>query len=170
MEILATERLILRHLEARDLPELAALYADPVVRRYFPEGVLSTAETQEELDWFRHGHPEHSELGLWATIERKTGRFIGRCGLLPWDIDGRLEIEIAYLLGRDCWGRGLGAEAAQALVRHGFERLKLPRLIALIDPANTASIRVAEAAGLRFEREGDIAGGFCALYSILNPR
>jgi RimJ/RimL family protein N-acetyltransferase len=170
MEILATQRLILRHLEDRDLPELAALYADPVIRRYFPEGVLSVEETREELEWFRNGHPDHPELGLWATIERETGQFVGRCGLLPWDIDGKLEIEIAYLIDQAHWGRGFGAEAALALVGYGFEQLKLGRLIALIDPANTASVRVAESAGLRFEREGDIAGGFCALYSILNPR
>jgi RimJ/RimL family protein N-acetyltransferase len=170
MDILATDRLLLRHLEDRDLPELAALYADPVIRRYFPEGVLSAAETREELEWFRHGHPKHPELGLWATIELETGRFIGRCGLLPWEIDGILEVEIAYLLDRTCWGRGLGAEVGRALVRYGFDHLHLGRLIALIDPDNTASIRVAEAAGLRLERKGEIAGGFCALYAIVNPR
>jgi ribosomal-protein-alanine N-acetyltransferase len=166
MEILATERLILRHLEDRDLARLTALYADPVVRCYFPEGVLSAAATAEELDWFRHGHPKDPRLGLWATVEKATGAFIGRCGLLPWSIDGVAEIEIAYLLDPAYWGRGLAAEAARALVRHGFETLGLARLIALIDGENQASIRVAEAAGLRFERNAVVEDLPCLIYAV----
>lgn len=166
MEILTTERLLLRHLEQRDLARLTMLYADPVVRRYFPEGVLSAAETEEELDWFRHGHPRDPRLGLWATVEKASGAFIGRCGLLPWTIDGVTEIEIAYLLDPAYWGRGLAAEAARALVRHGFETLGLRRLIALIDAENQASIRVAEAAGLRFERIAVLEDAPCAIYAV----
>ncbi len=103
--------------------------------------------------------PDFPILRLWAAIHRQTGRFIGRCGFILWTIDGSEETEIAYLLDKSFWGQGLGAEAAAALVRHGFERLKLPRLIALIDPGNTASKRTAEKAGLRFERVCDIEGG-----------
>ena len=39
--VLETERLVLRHLTLDDLDELAALYRDPEVRRYFPEGTLT---------------------------------------------------------------------------------------------------------------------------------
>src|SRR5512133_2610660 len=115
MKILESERLIFRRLEAEDLDELYALYSDPEVRRYFPEGTLTRAETQEELEWFLNGHPQHPELGLWATIEKETNRFIGRCGLLPWTIDGQYEVEVAYMLGKEYWGQGLGTEAARAI-------------------------------------------------------
>jgi len=152
MKILETKRLILRHLVPEDLDSLFALYGDREVRRHFPEGVLTYEETKEELEWFLDGDPDHPELGLWATIHKETDRFIGRCGLIPWTIDDALEIEVAYLLDKQYWKQGLGAEAAQALVRYGFEQLQLPRLIALIDPAHQASIRTAESAGLRFER------------------
>ena len=81
--ILETERLILRRLIMDDLNDLFALYRDPEIRRYFPEGVLNLAETKEELEWHMNGHPEYPELGLWATIYKQTGKFIGRCGLLP---------------------------------------------------------------------------------------
>ncbi len=166
MKILETRRLILRHLVPEDLDSLLALYNDREVRRHFPEGILTYEETKEELEWFLHGHPDHPQLGLWATIHKETDRFIGRCGLIPWTIDGALEIEVAYLLDKQYWRQGLGAEAAQALVRHGFEQLQLPRLIALIDPAHQASIRTAESAGLRFEREIDLAGVRISLYAI----
>ena len=150
MKILETRSLLLRRLLPDDLDSLFALYSDPEVRRHFPEGVLTREETKEELEWFLHGHPDHPELGLWATIHKETDRFIGRCGLIPWTIDGALEVEVAYLLDKRYWRQGLGAEAVRALVRHGFEQLRLPRLIALIDPANAASMRTAESAGLRY--------------------
>ena len=108
MFILETDRLILRRLVPEDLDPLFALYRDPEVRRYFPEGTLSYAETQEELEWFLNGHPEHPELGLWATLLKSANRFIGRCGLLPWTIDGRPEVEVAYLLAKGCLGAGVG--------------------------------------------------------------
>jgi RimJ/RimL family protein N-acetyltransferase len=60
----------------------------------------------------------------------------------------------------------LGAEIVQALVCYGFERLRLPRLIALIDPENRASIGTAEKAGLRFERQIELEGPSCLLHAI----
>jgi [ribosomal protein S5]-alanine N-acetyltransferase len=55
----------MRRLVASDLDDLYALYRDPVIRRYFPEGTLTLEETREELEWFLNGHPDHPELGLW---------------------------------------------------------------------------------------------------------
>lgn len=159
MVILETPRLLLRRLLPADLDDLYALYRDPEMRRYFPEGVLSYAETREELEWFLDGHPRRPELGLWATLLKPSGRFIGRCGLLPWTIDGREEVEVAYLLAKDCWGQGLATEAARGIVQYAFDELGLRRLICLIDPENSASQRVAEKIGMSLEQRVDgIAG------------
>ena len=153
--ILETERLILRHLVMDDLDELFALYQDPEIRRYFPEGVLNYEDTKEELEWHMHGHPRHPELGLWATIHKETGKFIGRCGLLPWTIEGQYEVEIAYLLDKSFWHQGLATEAAKGILEYGFGKLGLSRLICLIDPENKASQGVAERIGMTFERQVD---------------
>jgi ribosomal-protein-alanine N-acetyltransferase len=169
MKILETKRLLLRHLEQDDLDNLFALYRDPEIRRYFPEGTLTYEETKEELEWFLNGHPEHPELGLWATIDKATGRFLGRCGLLPWTIDGRAEVEIAYLLDKTVWGQGLGTEAAQGILAYGFENLHLPRLICLIDSQNQASIKVAQNIGMTFEKEGVDELGPFLLYAQNRP-
>lgn len=151
--ILETERLILRRQVIEDLDELFALYQDPEIRRYFPDGIKNYADTKEELEWHMHGHPKHPELGLWATIHKETGKFIGRCGLLPWTIEGQFEVEIAYLLDKAFWHRGLATEAAQGILRYGFEQLNLSRLICMIDPENKASQRVAERIGMTFEKQ-----------------
>ena len=159
MKILETDRLVLRRLLPEDLDSLYALYRDPEIRRYFPEGTLTYEETKEELEWFLNGHPRHPELGLWATIHKPTGRFIGRCGLLPWTIEGRPEVEVASLLDKAYWHQGLATEAAQGIVGYGFEQLHLPRLICLIDPGNAASQRVAEKIGMTLERKVDGING-----------
>jgi hypothetical protein len=107
--IFETERLAFRRLTMDDLDALAAIF------------------------YGRYG------FGLWATTSRETNELVGRSGLLPWTIEGRSEIEVAYLLAREHWGRGLGTEAARAVLEYGFEELSLSRLICLIDPANDAS-------------------------------
>src|SRR5512144_1171703 len=150
MIILETDRLILRRQVPEDLDSLFALYGDPDVTRYIPDAPRTRQEASEELEWFRNGHPKNPQLGLWATIHKADNRFIGRCGLLPWTIDQRPEVEVAYLIAKSYWGQGLGTEAAQALVEYGFEHLGLSRLICLIDHDNVASIRVASKIGMTF--------------------
>lgn len=164
--ILETKRLLLRHLVLSDLDDLFALYSDPDVVRYIPDAPRSLDETKEELEWFTHGHPRFPNLGLWATIYKETGRFIGRCGLLPWTIDGRDEVEVAFGLSKTYWGQGLATEAAQALVQYGFEHLRLSRLICVIDHDNKASINVAGKIGMTFDKEAKDEYGPFLVYAI----
>jgi ribosomal-protein-alanine N-acetyltransferase len=166
MVILETKRLTLRHLEMSDLDSLYRLYCDPQIRAHFPGGTLTFAETKEELEWFLSGHPNKPELGLWATIERRTGSFLGRCGLLPWTIDGQPEVELAYLIDRSRWGEGLATEAAHGIIKHSRDELGLKRLICLIMPGNAASAAVAVKVGMAFEREYTEQFGLCHIYSL----
>jgi RimJ/RimL family protein N-acetyltransferase len=164
--ILETKRMLLRRQIIEDLDDLWALYCNPEITKYIPDAPRSREEAQEELEWHMNGHPRFPELGLWATIHKETEKFIGRCGLLPWTIDGQQEVEIAYTIAQEYWGQGLATEAAQAILRYGFERLKLPRLISLIDSENIASQKVAEKIGMTFEREGHDDLGPFLIYSI----
>jgi [ribosomal protein S5]-alanine N-acetyltransferase len=167
--LIETERLALRLLTMDDLDALAVIYRDPEVRKYFPEGTLTYRQTKAELDWIINVYYAQHGFGLWATTHRATNEFIGRCGLLPWTIDGRKEVEVAYLLAKSYWGRGLGTEAAGAILAYGFEQLNLPRLICLIDPANEASVNVAVKIGMSFEREAEIEGDPTLVYSAVRP-
>ncbi len=167
--ILETPRLALRRLLPEDLDALFALYRDPDVRRYFPDGTRTLEETRLELEWFLHGHPKHPELGLWATIERSTGAFLGRCGLLPWQIEGRHEVELAFLIDKSRWREGFASEAAAAIVAHAGNVLRLERLICLIMPGNMASAGVARKVGMSFERELTDDFGLCHIYSRALP-
>ena len=162
MTVLETERLRLRSFEPSDLAPLFALYRDPEIRRYFPDGTRTLDETCEELEWFSRGHP----LSLWATELKDSGAFIGRCGLLPWTIEGREEVEVAYMIAKPWQRQGLATEAARALVRHGFDTLELSRIIALVDPAHAESIAVARRAGLVHERTIFFDGVTSDVYAV----
>lgn len=166
MIILSTERLLLRHFEPEDVESLYALYRDPEVRRYFPDGTRTLEETKEELEWFVRGHPDHPELGLWATVDRHTGEFLGRCGLLPWQIKGTDEVELAFMIKKERWRRGLATEAALGIIQHANEVLHLRRLICLVMPGNEASSGVAKKVGMEFERELTEEFGPCHLYAL----
>jgi ribosomal-protein-alanine N-acetyltransferase len=187
--VLETERLILRRLTTDDLDALAELYLDPDVRRYFPEGTLTFQETKEELEWIIDVYYERYGYGLWATILKETGAFIGRCGLLPWKVlssrDGMLsldsadefpdemsgvEVEVAYLLAKDQWARGLGTEAAQALVDHAFDALHLSRVICLFEPENAASGNVARKIGMTPDGDVELDDEVMPLFALSADR
>ena len=136
-----------------DLDTLFVLYRDPDIRKYFPDGTRTYEETKEELEWIIDVYYGQYGFGMWATIHRETGAFIGRCGLIPWTIDDQPEVEVAYLLDKAYWGQGLATEAAQAIVQYAFEQLQLSRLICLFDPEHDVSRNVAEKIGMALEKD-----------------
>jgi [ribosomal protein S5]-alanine N-acetyltransferase len=98
-------------------------------------------------------------FGPYAVVEKNERKVIGYCGLFYFpDVNGRPEIEIGYRLARCAWGQGYATEAAGAVRDYAFQMLDLSRLIAIVDPCNAASIRVAEKIGMRYESEVMFAG------------
>jgi ribosomal-protein-alanine N-acetyltransferase len=169
MVVLNTERLVLRHLDSGDLDSLYALYRDPEIRHYYPDGTRTLNETKEELDWFLHGHPRNPRLGLWATVERSTGEFLGRCGLLPWHIQGKDEVELAFMIKKERWREGFASEAARGIIKYSHEVLGLHRLVCLVMPGNVASAGVAMKVGMSFECQFTDEFGLGHLYSRVLP-
>lgn len=94
----------------------------------------------------------------WAAIEKSNQKLIGYCGLCKIVVDNEPEVEIGYRFAREFWGQGFATEAAIAVRDYGFNTLNLSRLIAIIDPANTRSIRVAEKIGMQYEKDVMLEG------------
>jgi RimJ/RimL family protein N-acetyltransferase len=170
MIILETERLILRQFHIFDEDAMGHVFGDPEVMLYGP-GVQSEAWIR---DWLRDCLENYQKLGFgpWAVVQRISCTVVGYAGLflLP-DIDGQPEIEVGYRLARSHWGQGFATETVSAIRNYAFSVLCLPRLVALIDPQNTASIRVAEKVGMHYEKEVMLEEYTHPdyLYSIRNP-
>lgn len=157
MVILETERLFLRHFHIGDAEAMNAVFCDTEVMR-FGDGVQTLQWVRE---WVRTCSYTYEKWGFgpWAVGEKSSSNTIGYCGLFCFDdVLGKPEVEIGYRLARAHWGNGYATEAVCAVRDYAFEMLGLSRLIAMIDPGNVASVRVAEKAGLRYEQDVMFAG------------
>jgi ribosomal-protein-alanine N-acetyltransferase len=85
-------------------------------------------------------------------------------------LEGGPEVEVGYRLARDARGRGYATEAARASLTYGFEQIGLERIVAVAAPANAASRRVMEKAGMTMEGPGRHYGQETVLYSITRRR
>lgn len=150
MEI-ETPRLLIRSLQLSDAEQLAAIWADPQVTQLMG-GPRDPAEIQRVLEE-EALLPVPPEIDVWPAVKKSSGRVIGHCGLVEKEVDEQREVEVIYVLERESWGKGYATEAASAIMRYAFDELGLPRLIALIDPRNVASERVAVKLGMTFEKE-----------------
>jgi RimJ/RimL family protein N-acetyltransferase len=80
---------------------------------------------------------------------KKTGVVIGSGGIYPDEYGDTGEL--GWILHRDHWKRGLGTEFGGALIKYGFEELKLRRIFAPCAAVNYGSYRVMERNGMRRE-------------------
>jgi RimJ/RimL family protein N-acetyltransferase len=140
-----------------DLHDMARLLGDPEVMAFYPRP-KSREEARAWIDWNRRLYRER-RIGLWRIERRDSGEFVGDCGLTPQVVEEVEQIEVGYHVRRALQGLGYATEAAAACRDFARDVLGLDRLVALIDPANRASQRVAEKIGLAYERETVRASG-----------
>ncbi len=162
--VLTTERLVLRGFTERDLDEFAAVTADPEVSRYLGDGSpLDRAATWRAMA-LTLGHWQLRGYGLWAAVERSSGRLVGRVGL--WNPEGWPGVEVGWLIARPRWGEGFATEAGRACVDYAFAVLGVDHVVSVIHPDNAASVRVAEKLGETFERRVEILSHPAVVYGL----
>jgi len=146
---LQTERLRLRRYTTDDIDNIYGLVSDPLVMRYFPQ-MYSRSEVEESLE---HRIARYDEIGysVMAVELRSDGTFVGQIGLLHWDdVDGREDVEVAYMLRPQFWGCGYAIEAARACRDWAFENLGVDRVVSFVAVDNAPSIAVALRNGMHF--------------------
>jgi ribosomal-protein-alanine N-acetyltransferase len=165
-EIARTPRLVVEYLRAEHIEPLCDIWCDPAVTKFMGgprvrEKVRGSLKEELEL-------PE--TYTLWPVVEQASGNVIGHCGLLEKEQDGHKDIELVYVIGSGYQRRGYGFEASCAIAGYGFANFHLDRLIALIEPENQPSQRLAEklgfAAGPMVVRP---SGGHRIVYSLARP-
>ena len=148
---LETERLSLRRLTLDDAPFVAALYNEPsFLENIGDRGVRNTEDAQRFLREGPLAMFQRCGFGLWHVSRRADGTAIGMCGLLKRDSLPDADIGYAYFPAY--WGQGYASEAVAGTLRHAARAFGLRRVMGVVSRGNTASIRVLEKAGMRFER------------------
>lgn len=158
-----TARQVLRQFSLADAPDIFALNGDREVTRYLGDDE-AFASLDAALEFLKGYDPYSTEgMGRWAAIDPTTNEYLGWCGLRVQP-DG--DVDLGYRYKRSAWGRGLATEASQACLAIAFGPLNLESVVARADPANTASIRVMQKVGMRYEGPSEYAGHPAVLHRI----
>lgn len=148
---LTTPRLHLRELNDADAAFILRLLNEPsFIDNIGDKGVRTLDDARAYIangpaaSYARHG------FGLWAMVREADGALMGMSGLIQRDsLD---DVDIGYALLPEFAGQGYALEAGQAVMRFARENLGLARVVAIVSPHNTASIRLLEKLGFGFER------------------
>jgi RimJ/RimL family protein N-acetyltransferase len=149
-KILETERLLLREISGVDLSILHRIFSDTESMRYYP-GIKSFAETVAWFEKLAFRSYAENGFGLWGIVEKATGELVGDCGITLQPTPRGLEPEIGYHLRREWLGRGYVTEAAAACRDLGLGALGFERIVSVVSPENTPSLRVAARVHQRWE-------------------
>jgi [ribosomal protein S5]-alanine N-acetyltransferase len=176
-----SERLIFRRIEQADFESFARIHADPIVARYLGNGKpRSIRETHELLERYFETY-KSLELGPLAVLRKSDGVLIGRCGLSDMALEvntssGKLprvwyqrsqvpagtnvifEQELGYTFDRNYWGQGYASEAAARVFEYASSTIPFRRIVSVIHPDNTASIKIAKKCGARHENNVILMG------------
>ncbi len=121
MIVVETKRLILRHFTPEDAADNYRIYTDPENMRFMGRRPDSIAFERYHLRRHIADYYDKRGFGLWAVVVKENNQLIGRCGLMYQQIEGTREVEVAYLIDKHYWGKGLATEAARETVALGFE-------------------------------------------------
>ncbi|CDQ20174.1 Protein N-acetyltransferase, RimJ/RimL family [Halobacillus karajensis] len=161
-----TERLYFRRYVEGDFPFLYSLLTDPETVRYIGDGKPKDRKGAKDfLDWIYRTYRAGEKLGLMVLVRKSDGERIGHAGWVPQIIEREEVIEVGYWLSPAFIGQGYASEAAAFLLQQGKKHLNDKRLVALIQPGNTASQKVAKKVGMRWNKEIMLDGRTVDLYS-----
>lgn len=106
--LLSTARLVLRPVEAADVPAFSRLWTDPEVRRYLGGPVAADEVARREREYV--GAP-----GTFGVVSRTDGTVLGLVTMTPDSArDGQAEVSYQFL--PEHWGHGYAREAVIAVV------------------------------------------------------
>lgn len=140
------ERVVMRAIEHKDLPDYVRWLNDPKVLEYFGN-YLPLSLAQEEK-WYEAMLQDPQTIAYAIELE---GQHIGGAGFNK--IDGRnASAEVGLFIGvPELWDQGLGADVLKALLRFGFEQMNLHRIYLYVFAENERAVHLYERLGFRHE-------------------
>jgi [ribosomal protein S5]-alanine N-acetyltransferase len=169
-ELLRTDRLLVRDWSVADAEAALKIYGHDDVSRWLYElkRIPDTAAMRMVLQgWTDEQNDMAPGTGRWALVLIDGSALVGGITLLPMPVP-EADVEIAYQLAPEYWGRGYITEAARALARWAFQR-SLVELFALVAPDNTRAAATAERIGMEWVGESDKYHRRCLQVFRLRP-
>ncbi len=151
MNVIETERLIIREYSINDVPELNVILSSPITMSFWP----SPFSLQQTQDWIYNNIERYKKLGFgrWAVVLKDNCTLIGDCGIMLSEIDGKQENDLGYIINYPYWKKGFAIEVSNACKEYAFTNLKIKRLCANMPFNHERSRRVAEKIGMKKEKE-----------------
>ncbi|MDH6236250.1 GNAT family N-acetyltransferase [Cryobacterium sp. CG_9.6] len=155
MQLIHTERLLLRPFSVEDADFIFDVYSRWDVQRYLGAVPGVMASIDEALDRITAWHGlDDGVHGVWAVTEADSGKLLGSLLLKFIPASGTNlaaepagDTEIGWHFHPDARGKGCASEAASAVLRHAFAH-GLQKIVAVTNPDNHASQRVCERIGM----------------------
>jgi ribosomal-protein-alanine N-acetyltransferase len=145
MEMIGTERLVIRRFRREDAADLYEYLSDEDVVRFEPYEAFSMAQCEQEAA------QRAEDPSYWAVYLRDGGKLIGNI----WFCQTGPEFdtwELGYVFNAKYQHRGYATEACRAVLDRAFGAMNARRVVAMCDPLNAPSWRLLERLG--FRREG----------------
>lgn len=158
--MIETNRLLIRPFNERDRCRLVSLIQDHDFMQFSDSGAMTEPQAQIRFNQFL-GFSEQGVSKL-AIVFKANNELIGYCGIEPFVLNGREEMELGYRLIPHYRNMGIATEAAQAVI----ENYKKP-LYAYVDSRNPKSINVLIKLGFIHVGKYVIADKCCELYQRL---
>ncbi len=157
MNIIETDRLILRTWKTEDAEPYYQINQDPKVIEFLPGSITM----MQAKDFISRMNDQGQEKGytLWAAELKKNGDLIGFIGLnyTDWKAHFTPATEVGWRLGSQYWRKGYATEGAKACLAYGFKNVGLSEIVSFTVPENLRSIRVMEKIGMKRDITGDFA-------------
>ncbi len=150
--LLETPRTYLRKLSANDAGDIYALNRDPEVLKYTGDEPFESVESAR-IFLLEYEQNHKNRPGRLAVINKKSGKFMGWCGLKY--SPEKDEYDIGFRFFKEYWNQGFATETALRCLNFGFADLKLETIVGRAMKVNTASIRVLEKLGMTFKQSFD---------------
>jgi len=144
-----SNRLKFRKLTKEDISSWIEFFIDNDRLKYLGMDLQKSKETLAE-EWINAqlNRYENQGLGHLAVELKEGGNFIGMGGILPRELNGNQEYEIAYSLKPTYWGNGYATEIAKRMRDFGAQNINTNRFISIIDVDNLDSAKVAVKNGM----------------------
>jgi ribosomal-protein-alanine N-acetyltransferase len=144
MNVIETDRLLLRAYERGDLAAMAAMYGDAEVTAFTKLGRLTREQAEAVLESYLAVWRGGGEFGMRAMLRKPGLDFVGECGLFRTSDGG---VALRYALARSHWGEGYAPEAVRATIDDAFRTTGLGEILSYVQARNTGSLRVMAKAG-----------------------